>query len=177
MQTFFDALCSSWLIAIPVMIVIFLAMCALLFKIKVGSGKLNSFLWVVSLLSIPGLFIVFCYVAGSVYGFGYASKFEANLNNSKHLCYITEGTFKMHTKGGYSDKDCRLNVVDPQTGKRISRRVIGYFSAAISLKGDTLLYKAGGSSYTLYDVKELKLPASAPIVCQRCLKNLAAVLK
>ncbi len=155
MATFFDALCSSWLIAVPILIVIFLVICFTIFRIRFQNERLNSFFTIIFILVIPAIIFTFSYYAGSVYGFGYATNFKANLNNEKWLCFITEGTFKMHNRGRRSsDINCRINVINPKTGERIYRKVLGDYSEAIKLKGDTLLYKEGGSSFVLYDINK-----------------------
>jgi hypothetical protein len=154
MNTLFDALCSSWMISLPALAVIVLLMAKLLYTPFFKNEKSNSVFRVLVMILVPGSTVLFIYLAGSVYGFGYVDKFIANTNSNKWICLVSEGTFRMHMKGGGKTVGNRLYLLDSKTGDKIYRTVIGDFSKVIRLQGDTLLYQSGHSAFVLYNVRK-----------------------
>ncbi|HXC03579.1 MAG TPA: hypothetical protein VNZ86_02435 [Bacteroidia bacterium] len=173
-----DAICSSWLISYSILGVLILIVAKLLWSSFFKNEKSNTRFRIVTLLVFPVLVILFIYLAGSVFGWGYVNSFKSNIHSDKWTCFAAEGTYGMHVKGGGRTVSNRLYVLDPLTGKRIHKTVIGDFSKFLSLKGDTLLYQSGRGEYVLYDVsRNLSLANLNPETLPVQVKELSAGLE
>ncbi|MEO6304985.1 MAG: hypothetical protein ABIP51_17620 [Bacteroidia bacterium] len=153
MEYILDGIFSSWLLAlIPIIIFFAIIMTLVLATSSFKNEKLNSSYKIILVLSLPVTLMTVMQLNES-WGYGYADGFEDAVANKDWICFVTEGSFKMHRKNSGTHIDQRLNVLDVKTGIRLHRDVIGYFNNIIKLKGDTLFYKSGGDCYHLYNVR------------------------